>query len=117
MLNENKSTFSFEVALVFLKSGHRLARKGWNGKGMWVYLVPGSTFEVDREPLASFLPEGVTAIYRPHIDMRAADGSFGVWLASQTDILATDWYLVNDDEITDYDPDQIDESDEFMVVH
>jgi hypothetical protein len=85
----------FGLALLALRNGARVARQGWNGKGMFVYLVPGSTFQVNRPPLLGIYPEGTEIKYLPHIDMRTADGSCVPWLASQTDILACDWCIVN----------------------
>ncbi|GGE79225.1 DUF2829 domain-containing protein [Stappia taiwanensis] len=85
---------NFSDALNAIKEGKRLARAGWNGKGMFVFLVAGSNFRVSREPLPSILGEGTEVTYRPHIDMRAADGSIVPWLASQTDIMADDWNVV-----------------------
>jgi hypothetical protein len=87
--------FGFQIALNLLKSGHRVARTGWNGKGMFVFLVPGSTFTVNRPPLLGIYPEGTVINYQPHIDMRTADGTIVPWLASQTDLLAEDWVLVD----------------------
>lgn len=82
---------TFSEALVNLKAGVRMARAGWNGKGMFVYLVQGSRFVVNRPPLLGIYPEGTEINYLPHIDMKTADGSCVPWLASQTDILAEDW--------------------------
>lgn len=81
-------------ALEVLRNGGRVTRPGWNGQGMFIYLVPGSTFKVNRPPLLGIYPEGTEINYLPHIDMRTADGSCVPWLASQTDILATDWQSV-----------------------
>lgn len=89
------STVTFSEALELLKKGYRLARAGWNGKGMFIFLVNGSNFKVNREPLLSILGEGTEVTYRPHIDMRTADGSIAVWTASQTDIMADDWEVVS----------------------
>lgn len=86
---------NFSDALNHLKQGKRLTRLGWNGKDMFVFLVNGSNFAVNREPLLSILGEGTEVTYRPHLDMKAADGTIGVWLASQTDILAEDWAIVS----------------------
>ena len=85
----------FGTALAVLKDGGRVARAGWNGKGMFLYLVPGSTFTVNRYPLLGIYEEGTVINYLPHIDMRTVDGSCVPWLASQTDILATDWETVS----------------------
>lgn len=85
---------SFSAALVLLKGGEKVARAGWNGKGMFLFLVPGSTFYVNRAPLLGIYPEGTRIEYLPHIDMRTAQGTVVPWLASQTDLLAEDWNLL-----------------------
>ena len=93
----------FGDAIRLLKQGRKLARAGWNGKGMWIALTPGSTFQME------YAKPGHAAYHRaneiataggeitllPHIDMRAADGTMVIgWLASQTDMLAEDWVEV-----------------------
>lgn len=85
---------TFGEALVHLKYGSKLARSGWNGKGMFIFLVPGSTFQVNRPPLLGIYPEGTTINYQPHIDMVTVTGTVVPWLASQSDVLAEDWELV-----------------------
>lgn len=82
---------NFSKALEHIKNGELLTRTGWNGKNMFVFLVKGSQFKVSREPLLSVFSEGADINYRPHIDMRYADGTIGVWLASMGDIMAEDW--------------------------
>ena len=82
---------SFGHAVKLLKLGMRVSRAGWNGKGMFLFLVPGSTFKVNRPPLLGIYREGKEINYCPHIDMRTADNKIVPWLASQTDILAEDW--------------------------
>lgn len=84
----------FSEALDAIKSGARLARKGWNGKDMFVFLVGGSSFQVNREPLLSILGEGTQVDYNPHIDLRQANGSISVWQPSMGDVMAIDWELV-----------------------
>lgn len=85
------SVCGFGDALAFMRAGMRVRRRGWNGKGMFVYLVRGSVFEVNRAPLLGIYPEGTVVGYRAHIDMRDATGCCVPWLASQTDLLAEDW--------------------------
>lgn len=85
----------FGKALSALKAGQLVARQGWNGKKMFLYLVSGSKFTVNRAPLLGIFPEGTEINYCPHIDMKTADGSCVPWLASQTDILADDWIVVD----------------------
>lgn len=93
-IEAGKAMFSFEIALAMIKEGNRLARKGWNGKGMFLFLVKGSTFKVNREPLISIYPEGTEINYLSHIDMRTATGEIVPWAASQTDLLANDYVVV-----------------------
>ncbi|ADV46447.1 DUF2829 domain-containing protein [Nitratifractor salsuginis] len=85
---------TFGDALVYLKDGKKLARRGWNGKGMFIFLVPGSTFKVNRSPLLGIYPEGTEVQYHAHIDMKTAQGYIVPWLASQADMLAEDWEVV-----------------------
>jgi len=87
-------SMSFSEALVHMRYGTKVAREGWNGKGMFIFLVQGSTFKVNRPPLLGIYPEGTEINYHSHIDMKTADGVIVPWVASQTDILATDWTIV-----------------------
>ncbi len=98
---------NFGVALQYLKQGKRVARAGWNGKGMFIFLNKGS---VDSEGETESLPpiEGVPARFftqgdkgtvtrLPNINMHTATGSTVTgWLASQTDLLAEDWEVLPD---------------------
>lgn len=85
---------TFGLAVEAMKMGKRVARMGWNGKGMFLFLVPGSTFSVNRPPLLGIYPEGTVVNYCPHIDMKTADDKVVPWLASQTDVLAEDWVIL-----------------------
>ena len=85
---------SFSQALECIKRGMKMARAGWNGKNMFVFLVSGSRFQVNRPPLLGIYEEGTEINYHAHIDMRTADGTIVPWLASQTDVLAEDWGIV-----------------------
>lgn len=89
------TSMSFGHAVAALKAGERVARAGWNGKGMFIFLVPGSRFQVNREPLLSILGEGTMVDYHGHIDMKTAQGYVALWLASQADMLADDWTIVS----------------------
>lgn len=85
---------TFGQAINALKDGKKVARSGWNGKNMFLYLVQGSTFKVNREPLISIYPEGTEITYRPHMDLKTADGSIATWSPSGSDALAEDWQIV-----------------------
>jgi hypothetical protein len=85
---------NFGEAIEAMKSGQKVSRSGWNGKGMFLFLVPGSVFKVSRAPLNAIYPEGTEITYCPHIDMKTADDKVVPWLASQTDVLAEDWGII-----------------------
>jgi hypothetical protein len=85
---------NFGDALKHIKDGAKVSRAGWNGEGMFIFLVPGSEFKVNRAPLLGIYPMGTEIRYHSHIDMKTADGFIVPWLASQTDILVEDWGVV-----------------------
>lgn len=86
---------NFGQALEAIKSGYRITREGWNGKGMFLFLVNGSQFEVNRAPLLGIYPEGTVINYRSHIDMKTVNGEIVPWVASQSDLLAEDWTIAS----------------------
>jgi len=97
---QETSGLTFGLALAALKKGMRVARDGWNGKGMWLCLSPGreSFSAVDFWAPANrdfALGQGGSAKVLPSITMKTATGEILMgWLASQTDMLAEDWKIV-----------------------
>ncbi len=92
----------FGWAIEALKRGQRVARSGWNGKGMWLSLSCGETREIPAENFWSphnaqhAESQGGTAKVLPSITMKTATGEILMgWLASQTDMLAEDWAVVD----------------------
>lgn len=81
------SGLSFGLAIEALKQGKKVARDGWNGKGMWLKLVPA-----DIADKVAFEYEALDGA--PWIGMKTADDKFVPWLASQTDVLAEDWQII-----------------------
>lgn len=87
----------FGAALAALKGSKRVARAGWNGYGQWLVLVPASAIRVEgSRPLGKAAPElvGQEVRYGAHIDIKTVQGTIVPWLASQTDMLAEDWQIV-----------------------
>lgn len=84
----------FGGAIAALKAGKRVARTGWNGKGMFLFLVPGASLVTNLAALLGVYPEGTAVDYHAHIDMKTAQGYIVPWLASQSDMLAEDWVEV-----------------------
>jgi hypothetical protein len=72
----------FGWALRCLKADGRVYREGWNGKGMFIFLVSGWTYTDGKQDNYPNLP---------FIAMKTADDKVVPWLATQSDVLATDW--------------------------
>lgn len=70
----------FGDALEQLEAGEKMCRLGWDGKGMWLALQK---------------PDANSKMTLPYIYMRTAQGDLVPWLASQTDVLAKDWWLAH----------------------
>ena len=84
---------NFGLAIEAAKKGAKIAREGWNGKGMFLYYVPANTYPPSTEVAkAAFGGENVP--YGAYIAMKTAQGNVVPWLASQTDMLAEDWYII-----------------------
>lgn len=103
-METNKSEvveLTFGEALEALKKGYRIARTGWNGKGMYLWLLPSAMVKADwcREHHLKALAEanGGEIEALGSIRMMTADKKVLTgWLASQTDMLAEDWQILTD---------------------
>lgn len=90
--------FDFGNAVKELKAGKRVYRRGWNGKGMFLFLVKGEAVTGAIEdhygdPQHKGVHKALDAIY-----MHTAQGDLVPWLASQTDVLAEDWIYIVDNK-------------------
>lgn len=83
----------FGWAIEQLKAGNKMARAGWNGKGMWLGYVGARKYDVYEASIKPEYREGEIG-FLPWIGMKTADNKFVPWLASQTDVLAEDWCVV-----------------------
>jgi hypothetical protein len=90
----------FSTALLHIKTGGRVARKGWNGKDMWVSIARGRVLDIRKHDI---WPEHIKNVavnhgkveILPYLIMKTVDNKIVMgWLASQTDMLADDWYIV-----------------------
>ena len=83
---------TFGLALEALKKGSKLARKGWNGKGLLLELAQPTEDSLMTLPyIYMAYPSSPASDTAPsnHINARVP------WLASQTDVLADDWVIVD----------------------
>ena len=85
---------SFGQAIEALKEGKKVAREGWNGKGMFLYYVPANKYPYVTEIGKEISDENGYVEYGAYIAMKTAQGNVVPWLASQTDVLANDWLIV-----------------------
>ena len=81
-----------------LKQGAKVARSGWNGKGMWISMTEGKTLDLDIHDIWTqnvkdiAVENGGTVELLPYLVMKTADKKLQIgWLASQSDLLAEDW--------------------------
>ena len=68
-------------AVKAMREGARVARPGWNGKGMWVALQT---------------PDAHSKMSEPYVYMKTAPGGLIPWLCSQANLLAQDWEIVSE---------------------
>ena len=97
-MNTNVETkgLDFGTAIEALKQGKKVTRKGWTGKGMFLWLKPAAVIKSDwcKDPeLKSLVDEnGGEMEALGTICMKTADNKILTgWLASQTDMLSEDW--------------------------
>lgn len=93
---------NFGIALEALKQGKRVARKGWNGKGMFLFLLPAGIVttkaihnpmlrQVIESEIQGDMFEALGSIRMFTADKKILTG----WLASQTDMLSEDWIILD----------------------
>lgn len=97
LVAENTDAMGFSGALALLEDGKRVARSGWNGKGMYIYLVPENAYAPTTAAgaeIAANRRDGLVP-YGAYVAMKTAQDNVVPWLASQTDVLAKDWVVLD----------------------
>ena len=85
---------TFGLAIEAMKHGLKVARSGWNGKGMFLFLAKDIEFTTKAD--LSCVSELKGELTLPSVVMKTADNHFCIgWLASQTDMFAEDWNIVD----------------------
>lgn len=90
-------TMDFGAALKALKAGKPVYRDGWNGKGMWLLIVPGDQWLIGPSVLISLHEQQIqmqTGGHAPFIAIKTTKDDFIPWTASNADLLAEDWRIV-----------------------
>lgn len=102
-MNDFVGCIDFGAALQCLKKGYKVARKGWNGKNMFLWLKPATTIKSEwcKDPMLKELVDenggelealGTICMYTH--DSSGRNAVLTGWLASQSDMLLEDWYVL-----------------------
>jgi hypothetical protein len=86
---------TFGLAIEALKRGDTVARTGWNGKGMFVYLVPANSYPAQTGAAKAHFGDGALVPYRAYMALVGVDGTVSTWVPSVSDTLAEDWAIVS----------------------
>lgn len=95
-----ESKFDFGEALRHLKSGHKVQRSGWNGKGMFVVYQKGYPDGIPCNKQTSEawgMNEGDLFKCEPYLQIKMVNGSHAMWGPSINDVLAEDWEVLEDE--------------------
>jgi hypothetical protein len=87
---------SFGKAIDALKEGKRVARAGWNGRGMFVYLVPAASYPVQTGAAKAHFGEGSMVPYNAYLALKGVDDTVSTWAPSGSDALAEDWEILDE---------------------
>jgi hypothetical protein len=83
----------FAFALEAAKRGRKITRKGWNGKGQYVFLIPGGV--IKREEIPALKDEPGEISFLGCFCIKTTDGRVQLgWLATQSDMQASDWEIL-----------------------
>ncbi len=91
----------FGHAIEVARKGHKIARAGWNGKGLFLFISCPDSKDVPAENIWSEHGKQLaeancgSVTVRPYMLIKSVDGSIVPWNASQTDMLADDWMIVD----------------------
>ena len=85
---------SFGEAVAMMKVGAKVARKGWNGDGMFAWYVPEGLYPARMEAIKGVFPNDMVP-YRPYFALKTAQNDVATWCPSVSDQLANDWVLIN----------------------
>ena len=84
---------NFGEAVNNVKNGHKIAREGWNGKGMFIVFVPSKVINLNEKFKELFGKDKVE--FNQHFIIKNVDGSVSTWVPSVNDCLAEDWYVAD----------------------
>ena len=86
--------FDFGEAIKAIKSGKKVTRINWNGKGQFIYYVPEGAYEPCTPIAEELVNEDGKVNYRPYIALKTVQGDVVPWQPSISDVLAEDWITI-----------------------
>ena len=84
---------TFGLAIEAAKKGHKVAREGWNGSGMFAYIVPAGNYHAKTDIARDHF--GPNVPYRAYWALKTAQNDIATWSPSGSDSLAEDWVIVD----------------------
>jgi hypothetical protein len=86
---------TFGQAIEAAKQGKRIARQGWNGKGMFAYIVPAASYPAQTGAAKQYFGENSLVPYRAYWALKTVQEDIATWTPSGSDTLAEDWLILN----------------------
>lgn len=90
-----KTGLTFGEAIEAAKQGKRVARKGWNGQGMFAYIVPAASYSATTDVAKKHFGENALVPYRAYWALKTAQEDVATWSPSGSDSLAEDWIILD----------------------
>ena len=85
---------TFGQAIEAMKAGQKVARAGWNGKGMFAYYVSANSYPVQTGAAKSHFGEGAMVPYNAYMAIKNINETVSTWVPSVNDVLSDDWSIV-----------------------
>ena len=86
---------NFGQAIEAAKQGKKIAREGWNGNGMFAYIVPAQSYPAQTEIAKNHFGENAMVPYRAYWALKTAQEDIATWAPSGSDTLAEDWIVLD----------------------
>lgn len=93
-LSASSDCMTFGQAIYYAKSGLKVARSGWNGSGMFAYIVPEGCYPAKTDAIKGVFPNDMVP-YREYWALKTAQNDVCTWAPSVSDSLAEDWEVVD----------------------
>lgn len=92
-IHEGKGSFGEAIELA--KRGFKVARTGWNGSGMFAYIVPAASYPAKTGAAKQYFGQDALVPYREYWALKTAQNDIATWSPSGSDSLANDWCIVD----------------------